>query len=95
MTKRKTVENEAEQGTYEEEFSVSGEKLLQKIKELIKEGNARRIIIKGSEGNTLLEFPLTVGAAAGVIGVAFMPILVAIGAIAAVVTKCTVVVVKK
>jgi hypothetical protein len=76
---------------HEEEFKVNGEELLRKVKELIEAGNARRIIIKNESGATLIEIPLTLGA----IGAILLPSLAAIGAIAALVTKCTVVVVKK
>ncbi len=74
----------------QEEFKVTGEELLKKVKEFIHEGNIRRIIIKAESGETLMEIPLTVGA----IGVILLPILAAVGAIAAVVTKCTIIVVK-
>jgi hypothetical protein len=75
----------------QEEFKVNGEELIAKVKELIKAGNARRIIIKNEAGNTVIEIPLTIGA----IGTLIAPALAAVGAIAALVTKCTIVVVKK
>lgn len=62
-----------------EEHKVSGENLLGRIKELVHQGNVRRIIIKNSEGHSLLEIPLTVG----VVGAVLLPIWVAVGAIAA------------
>ncbi|MEW6229593.1 MAG: DUF4342 domain-containing protein [Bacillota bacterium] len=62
-----------------EEFQVSGDLLLAKIKELIHQGNIRRVIIKNEEGKTLIEIPLTLG----VIGAALLPVWAAIGAIAA------------
>lgn len=71
-----------------EEFSVSGEELLAKVKSLINEGNIRRLIIKDEKGDILVEFPLTIG----VVGAILAPILAAVGAIAALVTKCTIVV---
>ena len=71
-----------------EEFKVSGEDLLKKVKEIIREGNARRLIIKEKEGKTLIEIPLTVG----VVGIALAPVLAAVGAIAALVTDCTILV---
>lgn len=74
-----------------EEFKVSGEELVKKVKELIKEGNVRRIIIKDEEGKVLVEFPLTVG----VVGAVLLPVWAAIGAIAALVTRCTIVVEKR
>lgn len=71
-----------------EEFKVSGEGLLAKVKELIKEGNIRRIIIKNEEGNTVVEIPLTVG----VVGALIAPMLAGVGAIAALVSNCTLIV---
>jgi hypothetical protein len=71
-----------------EEFRVDGDELLAKVRQLIHEGNIRRVIIKNEEGRTLVEFPLTVG----VIGAALLPVLAAVGAIAALATDCTIVV---
>lgn len=71
-----------------EEFTVNGEELLAKVKSLVNEGNIRRIIIKGEDGKTLIELPLTIG----VVGALIAPMLAAVGAIAALVTKCTIVV---
>jgi len=73
-----------------EEFKVSGEDVVKKVKELITAGNIRRISIKNEAGKTLVEFPLTVG----VVGAALLPVWAAIGAIAALVAKCTIVVEK-
>ena len=70
-----------------ERFEVSGEELLKKAKEIINEGNVRRIIIQKDE-KTIAEFPLTVG----VVGAIVAPVLAAIGVIAALVTECTLVV---
>jgi hypothetical protein len=69
---------------------VEGEKLLTKIKELIHEGNIRKVIIKDKDGKTLMEIPMTFG----VVGVLIVPQLAAIGAIAALLTEATVVVEK-
>ena len=69
-----------------EEFEVKGEDLLRKIKELIKEGNIRKITIKSEEGKTLIQIPLTLG----IVGAILLPVWAAIGAIAAVVTKATI-----
>ncbi|MCX6759415.1 MAG: DUF4342 domain-containing protein [Candidatus Nealsonbacteria bacterium] len=74
-----------------EEFKVSGEDVVKKVKELIKEGNIRRIIIKNEENKTLVEFPLTIG----LVGAALLPVWAAIGAIAALVANCTIVVEKR
>ncbi len=70
---------------YQEEFKVSGEELLTKVKQLISEGNVRRIIIKSKEGRSIIEIPLTIG----VIGTILAPTLAAVGAIAALVGSCT------
>lgn len=74
-----------------EEFKVSGEDVVRKVKELIRQGNARRIIIKNEKGEALMEVPLTIGA----VGALLLPTLAAIGAIAALVTNCTIVVEKR
>lgn len=71
-----------------QEFTVSGDQVLATVKELIHEGNVRRLIIKNEEGRTMLEVPLTVG----VIGAALLPVFAAIGAMAALATRCTIVV---
>ncbi|WP_159498344.1 DUF4342 domain-containing protein [Microbacterium sp. 18062] len=75
--------------TYEE-FKVSGENLLTKVRELIREGNVRRVFLKNEEGETLLEIPLTAGLAVTVLTAAFAPVLVAVGAVAALLTQVTV-----
>jgi hypothetical protein len=75
---------------YTEDYELKGEEVLAKIKELVHEGNVRRIIITSDEGKRLIEIPLTVG----VVGALFVPVWAAIGAIAAVVTKCTVEVIR-
>lgn len=75
-----------------EEFTLDGDEVVAKVKELIREGNVRRLIIKNEEGRTLLEVPLTIGVIGGVIGVAFLPVLAAIGALAALATRLSIVV---
>jgi uncharacterized membrane protein YvbJ len=74
-----------------EEYSVSSDNLIERVKELLHEGNITRIIVKNEMGDVLLEIPATVG----VIGVVFVPWLAALGAIAALATKCKVVVERK
>jgi len=69
-----------------EEFKVSGEDLLGKVKRLIAEGNVRRISIRDKKGKTLVELPLTIG----VVGTVLAPVLAAVGAIAALVSECTI-----
>ena len=72
------------------EIKVTGEELVKKVRQLIKEGNARRIIIKDEKGKHLLEIPLTIGA----VGVLLAPVLAAVGALAALIGKCSIEVIK-
>lgn len=74
-----------------ESFKVSGDEILTKVKEIIKEGNARRIIIKNDKDETIMEFPLTIGA----IGVVLAPIFAAVGTLTALATNCTIIVEKR
>jgi len=74
-----------------EEYSVESENLIERVKELLHEGNVTRIIVKNEKGEVLLEIPATVG----VIGVVLVPWLAALGAIAAIATKCKIVVEKR
>jgi Domain of unknown function (DUF4342) len=78
-----------------EEFSISGDALVTKFKELIHQGNIRRIIIKHEEGGTLIEIPLTVGVVGGVISAALFPVIAAVGVIGAMVAHLTIVVEKR
>ena len=80
----------SDEKTFTEEFKVSGDAMVATVKELLHEGNIRRIIIKNEEGRTLIDMPLTVG----VVGILLAPQLAAIGAIAALVTHGTIVVEK-
>jgi CBS domain-containing protein len=80
----------SEQKVHTEEFQVSGDALVAKIKELLHEGNIRRLIIKNEEGRILIDIPLTLG----VVGVLVAPQLAAIGAIAALITHGSIVVEK-
>lgn len=82
------MENEK---TTTEEFSVSGKELVDKVKEIIKQGNVRKIMIKNEKGETLVEIPVTIA----VIGAVLVPVLAAVGGIAALVSKCTIVVEKR
>jgi len=72
--------------TTTEEFKVSGDQLLKKVKDLIHQGNIRRITIKDQQGKTILIIPLSIG----VIGAVLAPPLAAIGAVAALITECTI-----
>ena len=74
-----------DQSTFKESFKVAAEQLVDAVKKLLHEGNVRRIVIK-QEGRTIAEFPMTVG----VVGAVLAPVLAAVGAIAAVLTECTV-----
>ena len=71
-----------------EEFTLNGDEVLAKVKQLVHEGNIRRISIKNEDGRTILEVPLTLG----LIGAALLPVFAAIGAAAALATRCTIVV---
>lgn len=71
-----------------EEFQVTGEKLLTTLKDLVHQGNVRRISIRSAKGVTLLEIPLVLGIA----GAVFVPVWAAVGALAALVAQCTLVI---
>ncbi len=71
-----------------EEVHVSGEELISKIKELVHEGNIRRVIIQNEKGRTLIDIPLSLG----VVSVLLAPQLAAVGAIAALMTKGSIIV---
>jgi hypothetical protein len=83
-------EKKTEGKTRIEEFRVTGGEILNKIKEVIHEGNARKIILKDENGKVFMEIPLTVG----VVGALVAPILAAVGAIAALASNLTIVVEK-
>lgn len=80
----------SESSTWYEEFKVSGDDLVAKVRELVREGNVRRVFIKNDKGETVLEIPLTAGVAVTVITAAVAPMLVAVGAVAALLTQATV-----
>jgi hypothetical protein len=79
--------------SYQEELQVMGEQLVARVKELIHEGNVRRIIIK-QDGHTIIEIPLSIGLGVGIVTVLTNPVLAALGAIGALLTKCTIEVVR-
>ncbi len=81
----------SKEASKQEEFKVSGEEVIKKVKELIEQGNIRRIIIKNEEGKSLIEIPLTFA----LVGTVLAPVLAAVGALAALVTNCTIVVEKR
>ena len=72
--------------TKKEEFKVNGEQVMAKVKQLITEGNIRKITIKDKKGKELLTFPLTIG----VVGTVIAPVLAAVGALAALIGECTI-----
>ncbi len=74
-----------------EEFKVQGKELVEKVKEIIKEGNVRRIIIKNKKGKSLMEIPVTMA----VVGTVFLPVFAALGAMAALVSECSIIVEKR
>jgi Domain of unknown function (DUF4342) len=73
-----------------EEFRISGDTLVTRVKELLHQGNIRRITIKNEDGQTLIEIPLTVGVVGGVISAAFFPVIAAVGVIGAMVAHLTI-----
>lgn len=75
----------------QESFRVNGQQLVDKIKEIVKEGNARRILIQNEQGETILEIPLTIA----VIGTLLVPVIAAVSALAALAVNYTIVVEKK
>ena len=79
-----------EQRTWTEEIDVSGDELVERVKELIEEGNVRRLIVRNLEGETILEVPLTTGALVAI----FAPKLAALGAMAALLSRVTIQIVR-
>ncbi|HIK33198.1 MAG TPA: DUF4342 domain-containing protein [Oscillatoriales cyanobacterium M59_W2019_021] len=78
-----------------EEFQINSEYLVAKVKQLLQQGNVRRLILKNAEGRTLLDIPLLAGVAGGAVGVAVFPFLAAVLAVAALVGRFSVVVERK
>jgi hypothetical protein len=89
--KSKSTKSQKAGKTFEETFKVNGEELLGKVKDLVKEGNIRRLIIKDNKGRVVIEFPLTVG----VVITVLLPVFAAIGALAALMTECSITVVRE
>ena len=75
--------------TSNEKFTISGSQLVEKVKQVIHEGNIRRVRVI-HEGKTVLEIPLSIGAPAAALGILAVPVLAALGAFAALVTECTI-----
>ena len=86
------TERETDEKVKVEEFKISGDVLVAKIKELIHQGNIRRIILKNESGQTLIEIPMTVGVIGSAIGAALFPVIAAVGVIGAMVARLTVVI---
>lgn len=86
MPAKKKVKKPLVSKKTQEEFKVEGIKVVSKIKALIKEGNVRKITVKDNKGKTILSLPVT----AGVIGAILLPPLIVVGAIAALLTQCTI-----
>jgi hypothetical protein len=80
---------------FTEELEVTGNQLVERIKELIQEGNIRRLILRDQEGRTLLEVPLTIGAVAGGALLVFYPLLAGLAAIGALLTKVRIEIVRE
>ncbi|MCR4264538.1 MAG: DUF4342 domain-containing protein [Candidatus Roizmanbacteria bacterium] len=86
-TKKKTTSRSKQKAkTTTEQIKGTGDQVIKKVKELVNEGNVRKIIIKDKKGKSIAEFPLTIG----VIGTALVPVLAAVGAIIALVAECTI-----
>ena len=86
------TERKADEKVKVEEFKISGDVLVGKVKELLRQGNIRRIILKNESGQTLIEIPMTVGVIGSVISAALFPVVAAVGVIGAMVARLTVVI---
>ena len=90
-TKKSTVKKPLITSKQKEEFKVEGKRVVKKVKELIKEGNVRKIVVKDNKGKVILSLPVN----AGVLGAIFVPPLIVVGAVAALITECTITVERK
>lgn len=88
------MDNENTSGTLIEEFELEAKYLVKRVRDLLKEGNARKVIIKDSKGKYLLEIPMTVGVLAGSMFVLYAPVMTALSAVAAAVTNVKITVVR-
>lgn len=91
QTKRKKTNQKKTNDKHYQEFKIQGKELVEKVKELIKEGNIRRIIIKNKSGKSLMEIPVTIA----VVGTVFAPVFAGLGAMAALISECSIIVEKK
>lgn len=85
-TNKTGEDTKKEKAAYTEEFSIKGDSLIEKLKELLKEGNIRKITIKNNAGKVLLDFPMTIG----VVGVLLIPFWSAVATIAALASHLTI-----
>ncbi len=88
-------ENQQNRRTFSEEIEVTGNQLVERVRELIQEGNVRRLIIRNQEGRTLLEIPLTIGVAAGGVLLVFYPVLAGLAAIGGLLAKLKIEIVRE
>ncbi|MBK8025319.1 MAG: DUF4342 domain-containing protein [Chloroflexi bacterium] len=89
------VEGENKTKTFSEELEVTGNQLVERIKELIEQGNVRRLIIRDQEGRTLLEIPLTIGAVAGGALIVFYPLLAGLAVVGGLLAKLRIEIVRE
>lgn len=88
---KSSAEKNSTEKFFEETFHVSGEDMIKKVKELVREANVRKIIVKDKKGNIMAEFPLALGAVLTVL----VPVLAAVGAIAALISECSITVLRE
>jgi hypothetical protein len=94
MSEQPVEPQKKEERTWIEEVEVAGTQLVERVKEIIGEGNVRRLIIRNADGHILLEIPLTAGVVVGGALTMFSPLLAALGAMAALVAKVRVEVIR-
>jgi hypothetical protein len=97
ITGEQTMQDKSDSGrhSFAETVEIAGDQLVAKVKELIKEGNVRRLIIRHADGHVLLEIPLTTGLAVGGVTTVIAPVLVALGAMAALIASFKIEVVRQ
>jgi hypothetical protein len=88
-------DNDGKQRTFNEELEVAGSQLVERVRELIEEGNVRRLIIRNQEGRTLLEIPLTIGAVASGALLIFYPLLAGLAVVGGLVARLKIEVVRE
>ena len=95
MSEQKSPESTEDKRTFTEEIEVAGNQVVERVQELVKEGNVRRLIIRNADDKVLLEMPLTIGAVAGGAIAIAVPWLAALGAFAALVTRVKIEIVRE